>query len=252
MQSEPYIKIPNYIYEPIIIDDTNTGTIFHRIGTGGFTVLSFLQILQENKSSYYIKISDIRNTLGIKKNETIIKYLNSLLRENLISIKGKYYGDKIKSTELLNYKINNDYLNAKQFEPISIELFNNKISLIGINGWAVLCYLTRLHNYSFGDINSEGSIAYQGYSCPTLEQLKNILDLGSRNTINKILEQLETMKLITILKTNEVTSYINASGETKYRRANNKYIVQNKVPNTKYFLSVNNTAYKNIVKQKKE
>lgn len=249
MSIEPYIKIPNYIYDPIVIEEINTGTLFHRIGTGGFSVLSFLQIVQENKSFAKIRITDIKNELNMKKNETALKYFNALIKENLISIEGKNYGDKIKSLEFLTFSINPDYLNAEQFEAISVELFNNKIKSIGINGWAMICYLTKLHNYTYGDNNT--SLGLQGYSHPTYEQLCSVLNIRSNHTVCNILELLESHKLISIVKSNTTVSYLNSNGVEKFKKTNNKYIVHSKIPNRKYFLSINQPGYDKAMQLKK-
>jgi hypothetical protein len=250
LPQEIYIKIPNQMYEPIIIDDVNTGTMFSRIGTIGFTIMSFLQIIQENKSSSRIRIGEIRNMISIAKNETIVKYLNAVWREDLIAIDSKTYGDKLKATEMLTYSINPNYMNAPQYEPINVELFNKKIKSIGSDGWSVLCYLTKMHNYSFGSTDSQGSIATTGYACPTLDQMRDIFDIGSKEKLTKILNILEDERLINILKATVVSSYVNSTGVEKYKRATNKYVVHNKIPNSAYYLSVNNTAYQSAMKNK--
>jgi hypothetical protein len=195
-----------------------------------------------------IRVTDIKDATGISKNETIIKYLKILMNENLISIDGKTILSKIKALELLKFTINDQYLNPTNFHAISTELFDNKIKTIGSNGWSLLCYLTKLHNYELGDIST--SLGQSGYAYPTIEQIKCALNIGSNNTIINTLELLEETKLIAILKSNETISYIDAAGVTRQKKPNNKYIVHNKVPNSRYFLPINLPMYKKAMEGK--
>ena len=241
MQS--FIKISNTLFESNIKDSIDTGTIFNRIGTGGFTILCLLQVIQEYGSISTIRITDIKEKLNIKSTATVTKYLCALLREDVISINNKTCDSKFKSLELLNYTINSSYVNPLFYVPISVELFLNKIKTIGFNGWSLLCYLTKLHNYNNGAIDSDSIIYLSGYAYPTVEHLSDILCIGSHNTIEKTLELLENLQLIKIIKTDRVIAYTSPSGKVRHKKVNNKYIVYNKLPDNRYFIESNRQLY---------
>lgn len=238
---ENFLKIYNIFFE----DDVYN--LFAQIGTEGFTLYTYLLYEQESKPMTITSIKKIQSFMCrdydkrpkikydkhteckiscLHKKETIINTLRVLEQKELIFIDTKIDYNKLN----INTNI---VLKCKEFntgfEPISTNLFIDKIHKIGHIGWSLLCFLTKCHNISYGGIQCDG------FGNPTEDYIERVIKRNIK-TIRGYSELLEKQHLIRIEQQQPVLIGEDQHGKGVFDYIANHYIVKSKTENNKYNL----------------
>jgi DNA-binding transcriptional regulator YhcF (GntR family) len=112
---------------------------------------------------------------------------------------------------------------------MSTNLFIDTIQVIKGYGWSLLCLLSMLHNYTYATVNWSF-----GYANPSIKGMADTLNIGE-TTVKKYINILKEQKLIQVI--NQESNYI---GDNEFENFNSHYIVQNRIPDNKYYLDVFN------------
>lgn len=204
-----------------------TGLISN-IGTDGFLLYCYLVGNQSLYESNYVSVKQIQRTFynQIKDARSIVKYIDLLHKNNIITIKEDISGStRIGIKSIIEYTIDK----PKQFLTIPISLFLNEIEVIGSVGFAILTLFSKMHNNSFGGIGSGG------FSNPSVDYIADVIGIN-RKTVFKYIGLLEKQKLLKVEKQGMI-QYENEYGNITYRNESNHYFVQHIVnPNCKYYI----------------
>lgn len=244
---QSFIKISNNFF-----DSKEGENMIKRIGHIGFTMYSYLLIEKQNKSCISISIKTIKETLNIKDTRTILTYLNILTKENIITIGNKSSESKIKVNDILRIQFNTEWSDPKHYTIMSEELFNDKIQEMKSTGWILLCLLSKLHNYRYGTEDDNHTLYLTGYSCPSMEIIMNQLGIYSKSTVNEYIILLENLQLISVIRTTRVDEFKNKIEKQEYKKPNNKYIVNSRIPKEEYFIDILLKQYEIDMKEKKK
>lgn len=240
-----FIKISNEFF-----DGQNEQSMTSKIGHVGFTIFSCILIEKGSKSHALLTIKNIKAITCITDTRTIVKYIKLLMYNKLISIDDITIDSKIKINDNLLIHINPEWSEPEKFTIMSEELFMNKIQLIKPIGWTLLCVLSKLHNYTYGTLDSEHNLFYTGYASPSEESLMYYVSVSSKSTINEYINILENLQLIFVIRNDRVDVFGNENEPYSFKRVNNKYIVNNRIPKNRYFLNALQAKYDKELKYK--
>jgi len=186
-----------------------------------FAILCYL--LAESKTDNYCRVTlgEIQEYFGYNNLPTLKNQIFKLITLNYITLEDDINIKKIKKYNkiLINLiykdKVQKGKLSGKvAFEMIPLDIFYKKYKYINHYGWALLCALSVYYNGEWG------------YSCPTIDNLCNILGMSSRY-VQKAIKILCKYNLIKLLdKNDKVLAFINTNKETYYRFEVNKYIIK--------------------------
>lgn len=257
--SSQFIKISNDFFKP---EKTN---LFKRIGTEGFLLYTYLlyqqgmnltlnttlKIIQSSINKDYTKRQSVKYNNNkhckiscLKEKDTIINYLDILQINNLIIL---HNIDDIKNYihEKLNKEFKMNLINVNQtmiieclhpsdvsgnFTSIPSNLCRDYIHRVGHIGWSILCLLSNLHNYTYG--NQED----YGFANPSEDYISDVVHKGT-SAIKAYLPLLERLKLIKIYPQPPIT-ITNQYGDDEIEYTPNHYVVKWKNPDVdnEYFV----------------
>lgn len=267
--NKTFIKIPNSLFT---IERNEFGeeigiSIFKQIGTEGFTIWTYLLYTQGNQVSAQTTIKRINSFLNRNKNtrnkksknglndtRTIKKYLNVLLKINMITVEQfidedemELFGEQISTIDFTNTRADeelfiqvNNMDDGNGFSIISLQLYFDYIHKIGHIGWSIYCLLFKNHNVNFGNTNDdEYSMKNYGFATCSEEYISKILN-RNRSTISEYITNVIPDTLIKTLP-QESTTWDDFKTDTKIQTyMPNHYIVRAKYdPENKYYIDTN-------------
>lgn len=203
MENKTFIKIPNNFFT---IDKNEFGeevgvSKFKQFGTEGFTIWSYLLLIQGNQICARTDIKEIIECFnenkgtrkkkaknGLSDARTIKKYLDILIKMKMIGCKQldcEEYSNsclKVRVDEKLFITVNPLVDEKEGFSAISAQLFFDNIHKIGHIGWSIYCLLFKNHNITFG--NTEEIYGNCGFASCSEEYISKIIN-RSRSTVSE-------------------------------------------------------------------
>lgn len=245
MENKTFLRIPNKFFTM----DKDTGiTIFHQIGTQGFTIWSYLLMTQGSQPVAQTSIKRIRTFFyrnkGTKKKQaknglsdarTIKKYLNALVKVNMIECE-QLENENLRADDELFIKVNICLEDGEYHSQISTEFFTDKVHIYGHIGWSIYCILFKNHNESFGN-QMAGNY---GFANCSEDHIGDIIDV-KRQAISEYI-QLFNKGDVKVEQQPCVTYYNAKTGKNEQKYMPNHYIVWAKADtDNKYYVE----KYKN-------
>lgn len=223
--------------------DKNGLSIFHRIGTEGFTIFCVLLFLKKNTTTAVVTIKMLqaflnrdvtkkkKATEGLSDKRTIVKYLIALQRVGLIEKLDNPITNKIKLNEVMLLKFNYDV--ADSWSGINEKLLIDFVHKLGHIGWSIYCLLFRLHNTNFG-----GQVGNDGFANPSEKYMGEVLN-RHESTIKNYIPLLERYYLVKIMPQPHA-EYVQENGDVVFKYTPNHYYVRAKVQSdNKYYIEFN-------------
>ena len=278
--NKTFIKIPNSLFT---IEKNELGeeigvTIFKQIGTEGFTIWSYLLFTQGNQVSAQTSVKRIGSFLnrnkesrskyiaknGLNDYRSIKKYLNVLLKMDMIKLEQFINEEEKDLKQLLGEEINNNYFtniradeelfievnpldDGKGFSIISSQLFFDYVHKIGHIGWSIYCLLFKNHNINYGNQDDDPyTMKNYGFANCSEEYISKILD-RSRKTISEYISENKIIQtsLVRIFEQKDREWINNKTGLTEFKYMPNHYVVHAKYnPEDKYYIETNQNKEK--------
>jgi hypothetical protein len=261
--NKTFIRIPHNFFE---INEEVKITLFHQIGTEGFTIWCYMLMRQGNQTSTEINIKRIKTFLnrdtrskfkakkGLNDARTIKKYIVALIRMQLIKINDDVFeefdnvSDEEKNKIISNFMeglraddellitVDNRIGEKDGFSCISVQLFEDWVHKIGHIGWSVYCMLFKSHNTTFGN-QSAGNF---GFANPSRLYIALILNRSERTIADYINNEIHMpCQLVKVIQQPCVTFYNAVSGNMEQKQEANHYIVNAKIDSgNKYYIDV--------------
>lgn len=213
MDNKTFIKIPHNLFtieknqmgEPVGVSKLK------QLGTEGFTIWSYLLLIQGNQVVARTDIKEIiaifnenkgtrkaKAKNGLSDARTVKKYLNILIKMEMIQCE-QFDGKLIRlvieegSNDFVNVRADdklfisvNPMDDGKGFSAISAQLFFDNVKKMGHIGWSIYCLLYKNHNTGFG--NTEESYGNCGFASCSEEYIANIIS-RNKSTVSEYIHK---------------------------------------------------------------
>lgn len=247
MENKTFLKIPNSFFT---IEKNDLGeeigiSKITEIGTEGFTIWCYLLMTQGNQVAAQTSIKAIKEFLnrfkgtrkkqapnGLNDTRTIKKYLNILLKKEMIDCGEQWIGfNKMRADDALFIITKDMCPEGEGFSSISTQLFYDIIPKIGHIGWSIYCILYKNHNVTFGN-QEPGNYGFANCSEEYIGKIIN----RNKSTISKYIEKFPAT-VVKTLPQKCTTIYNPKKDKEEQKYMPNHYIVYPKIDSgNKYYI----------------
>lgn len=224
--NKSFIQVPNSIF--FYNQDTH-GTEIHKIGTKGFTVWSYMNMLQGGNNILPITINSLSKQLNVKglKDKRVIKaILLNLKRLNYINCDS--LTKETKPNELIYIEVWK--YTGKGYSQIDSQLIHDQISTLGHIAFTLYCLMHKEHSADLGN----QSLSDNGYCQRKTEWFAERLNL-TRSTVETHINKIPSI-LVKVEEQKPMVEY-NDKGDKIFTQQPNRYFVKAKYnSDNKYYI----------------